>query len=254
MLLVIDVGNTQTVLGVFDGEEIRERWRIATDRRRTGDEYGVLLEGLFRLAGLSLADVDGTAVSSVVPPALEAITRLGERHLGGSPLVVGPGVRTGMPILYQNPREVGADRIVNAVAAWELYKSAAIVVDFGTATTFDVLSPDGEYLGGAITPGVRIATEALFQRASKLPRIELVRPPSVLGKNTVESMQSGVVFGYVSLVDGMVARFREEIDFPVRVVATGGVAGLIAAESRTIETLEPDLTLHGLRILWVRNR
>lgn len=261
MLLVIDVGNTQTVLGLFEGEEIRERWRIATIRGRTGDEYAAFLDGLFRLRGRSLADVEGVVVSSVVPPAVEALSALASRYLGAEPLVVGPGVKTGMPILYDNPREVGADRIVNAVAAHERLSAqaggdaptGAIVVDFGTATTFDVISPRGEYLGGAITPGVRIAAEALFQRASKLPRIELKRPEHVLGKNTIASMQSGIVFGYVSLVDGMVDRLAAELDFPVAVFATGGVAPLIASESARIDHVDPDLTLHGLRIIAERN-
>ena len=254
MLLVIDIGNTQTVLGVFRDDEIVTRWRIATDRKRTGDEYAAMLDGLLRLKNMRLDDVEGVVVSSVVPPALEALTALTTRYLKVEPLVVGPGVRTGMPILYDNPREVGADRIVNAVAAFDQCQSGVIVVDFGTATTFDVISDKGEYLGGAITPGVRIAAEALFQRASKLPRIELVLPAAVVGKNTVASMQSGIVFGYISLVDGMVARIREEMPFPMRVLATGGIAPLIGAESTAIEKVEPDLTLHGLRIIWERNQ
>ena len=254
MLLVIDIGNTQTVIGICRGREIVTRWRIATDRKKTGDEYAATLDGLMRLRGVRLSDVEAVILSSVVPPALEALSALAQRYLEVEPLVVGPGIRTGMPILYDNPREVGADRIVNAVAAYDWAREGVIVVDFGTATTFDVISDKGEYLGGAITPGVRIAAEALFQRASKLPRIELKRPANVIGKNTVASMQSGIVFGYVALVDGMVARLRAELPHPVRVVATGGVAPLVGGESAAIEKVDPDLTLHGLRIIYERNR
>jgi type III pantothenate kinase len=254
MLLVVDVGNTNTVLGVYEGETLRAHWRIETKKGRTADEYAIILRQLYELDGLVTPTISAGIVSSVVPPVLFPIEDFFKRHLKLTPLVVGPGIKTGMPILYENPREVGADRIVNSVAAYEDYKQGCIIVDFGTATTFDVVTPKGEYLGGAIVPGVHISADALYHHASKLPRVEIVRPARVVGRNTVASMQSGLVFGYAGMVDAIVERMRAEVDFPARCVATGGLAPLIAKESRTIESSDEMLTLRGLKILYERNR
>ena len=257
MLLVVDVGNTNIVIGVFDGQALVHCWRLETVRGRTEDEYGVLIRQLFGAAGLDHSCIKHMILSCVVPPLVEPILRVGKRYFGVSDvLVVGRGLRSGMPIRYENPREVGADRIVNAVAAYEHVGRTAGVIcaDFGTATTFDVISPAGEYLGGAIAPGVTVSIDALFLRASKLPRIELVRPKTVVGRNTVTSMQAGIVFGYIGLVDGIVRRMLNELDYTPRVLATGGLADLIGKESETIEEVVPDLTLTGLRILWERNQ
>jgi type III pantothenate kinase len=254
MLLVVDVGNTNTVLGVYEGDSLRAHWRIETNRKRTGDEYAVLLKGLLALSGLSWPAATAGIVSSVVPPALFPLEELFRTHLKLTPLIVGPGIKSGMPILYENPREVGADRIVNAVAAYEQVKGGCIVVDFGTATTFDVVTPRGEYAGGAIAPGITISADALYHAAAKLPRVEIVRPAKVVGRNTVASMQSGLVFGYAGLVDAIVERMRAEIDYPARCLATGGLAPLIAKESKTIEEADEMLTLRGLKILYDRNR
>ena len=259
MLLAVDVGNTNTVLGVFeagplDRQPLVAHWRIETRKGRTGDEYASALHGLFSLAGLPWKSVTAVVVATVVPPVMFALGEMCRVHLGVEPVVIGPGIKTGMPILYDNPREVGADRIVNAVAAFEQYKQGCIVVDFGTATTFDVVTPKGEYLGGAIAPGITISADALYTHAAKLPRVEIVRPKTVIGKNTVASMQSGLLFGYVGLVDEIVSRMQKELDFPTKVVATGGLAPLIARESRTIESSDEMLTLMGMKIIYDRNR
>ncbi|MBI4508195.1 MAG: type III pantothenate kinase [Deltaproteobacteria bacterium] len=254
MLLVVDVGNTNTVLGVYEGDSLLAHWRIETKKGRTADEYAIVLRELFALSGLSWPSISAGIVSSVVPPVLFPIEDFFRRHLHVLPLAVGPGIRTGMPILYENPREVGADRIVNAVAAYDRFQKGCIVVDFGTATTFDVITPRGEYLGGAIAPGIMISADALYHAAAKLPRVELSRPAKVIGRNTIASIQSGLIFGYAGLVDSVVERMRAELDFPMRCLATGGLAPLIAKESRTIEEADEMLTLRGLKILFERNR
>jgi len=254
MLLVIDIGNSNTVLGLYDGETLIRNWRITTDKTRTADEYAIVIDRLFGLSGQSFAEVGDVIISCVVPPVLETFVQLCRSCFNQEPQVVGPGIRTGMPILYDNPKEVGADRIVNAVAAYEKYHRALIVVDFGTATTFDCISARGEYLGGAIAPGVAISAEALFMRASKLPRVDICRPPQVIAKNTVNSMQAGIFYGYVGLVDGIVARMHRELGQTALVVATGGLAPLVAADSQGIDEVEPMLTLEGLKIIHHLNK
>lgn len=254
MLLAIDVGNTNIVYGLFDGPTLLHQFRVETSRGRTADEYAVVLRQLLSMHGISPSDVKAAIVASVVPPLTEPMVALVRRAFAFEALVVGPGIKTGVSILYENPREVGADRIVNAVASFERFRSAVIVVDFGTATTFDCITPKGEYLGGVIVPGIQISADALFARAAKLPRVEIQKPPKVIGRNTQHSMQSGIVYGYVGLVDGLVARIKTEMAFPsCAVVATGGLARLIAPMSESIEHVDDDLTLTGLRILYERN-
>ncbi|MFI9586502.1 type III pantothenate kinase [Streptomyces sp. NPDC052236] len=261
MLLTIDAGNTHTVLGLFDGEEIIEHWRISTDARRTADELAVLLQGLMGmhpLLGVGLGDnIEGIAICSTVPSVLHELREVTRRYYGDVPsILVEPGIKTGVPVLVDNPKEVGADRIINAVAAVELYGGPAIVVDFGTATTFDAVSARGEYAGGVIAPGIEISVEALGVKGAQLRKIELARPRSVIGKNTVEAMQAGIVYGFAGQVDGVVGRMKGELaDDPddVTVIATGGLAPMVLGESSSIDEHEPWLTLIGLRLVYERN-
>jgi type III pantothenate kinase len=255
VLLAADVGNTQTVFAVFDGDRLVEHWRVATEsERRTADELAVLLERLLELRELGFGDVRGFCLSSTVPPLVRAYTELAERYLNAPLLVVGPGTKTGVPILYDDPREVGPDRIANAVAARERYGGPCIVVDFGTSTNFDAVSAAGEYVGGVLAPGVEVSMEALFARAARLTKVDFVEPNGPIGKTTREALQAGVVYGFAGQVDGIVRRMRAELGDGTRVVATGGLAGLIAPHSETIEETDPLLTLKGLRLVWERNR
>ena len=250
-LLVVDVGNTNVVLGVYLRDQLAGSWRLATARERTADEYGILTK---QLIGEFASSLEGAIISSVVPPLNRAFAWMMEQHFGLEPLFVEPGVKTGIAIRVDNPQEVGADRIVNCVAAFERYGGPSIIVDFGTATTFDVVTATAEYVGGVIAPGISISAEALFARASRLPRVDIRRPPTVIGTNTVVNMQSGLYFGYLGLVDGILARMKEELPAVKKVLATGGLAALLARDSEHIEDVVDDLTLEGLKIIWDRNR
>lgn len=254
MLLAADIGNTNIILGVFDDAKLKATWRLATGVHRMPDEYATLLLNLFDRQGLAASQITDAVLSSVVPPLVGVFEEVCRRYLDVSALVVGAGVKTGVRICMDNPREVGADRIVNAVAAHHLYGGAVIVIDFGTATTFDVVSGEGDYLGGAIAPGIAIATEALFTRTAALPRVELSHPEQTIGRNTVAAMRSGIVFGYVGLIEGIVARIQRELASKAKVVATGGYAELLAQETPIIEVVNPDLTLIGLRLIHEMNR
>ena len=254
MLLVIDVGNSNTVIGLYDGDRLLHNWRVRTVVDNTIDEYGMLILSLYKTVNLNSKTIEDIIISCVVPTMLNVLEPLCMKYFNINPLIVGPGIKTGMPIYYDNPREVGADRIVNAVAAYEKYKSHLIIVDFGTATTFDYVSIKGEYMGGCIAPGIVISTEALFERASKLPRVELSRPSKIIARDTVSSMQAGIMWGYAGLVDGIVNRIKKEINVSAKVIATGGLANVIAAETETIEHVEEMLTLEGLKIIYSRNR
>jgi type III pantothenate kinase len=255
MVLVIDVGNTNIVIGVYEGKKLLVHWRMGTQWEKTSDELGMFLISLFSHEKLDIKEIEAVVIASVVPPIMYSLGHAIKKYFKLEPIVIGPGVKTGINIKYENPREVGADRIVNAVAAFEIYKSPLIIVDFGTATTFCAISSKGEYLGGVICPGIKISAEALFQKAAKLPRIELAKPDTVIGRNTVVSMQSGIVYGYVGQVDYIVKRMKKEMkEDNIKVIATGGIARLIASESETIDEINGLLTLEGLRIIYERNK
>lgn len=254
MLLTIDIGNTNLTLGLYEGGKLGAHWRLATDHNRMPDEYGLQFLGLLQNAGKTLKDIKGVSLASVVPPLTGRVIQACREYLKQEPLVVDAGVKTGIKVRYEDPKAVGADRICDAVAVMKLYGGPACVVDFGTATTFNAITKDGEYLGGAITAGINLAAEALYTRAAKLPRIDLQVPPSVIGRNTVHAMQSGLLFGYVSMIEGMVARFRAELGDEMKVVATGGLAEVVAKETKVIGIIAPWLTLEGLRLIWELNQ
>ncbi len=254
MLLVIDVGNTNTVLGLYDGDRMIHSWRLTTERQRTTDEYGILCRNLFDLSGVKWDEITAVAIASVVPPLNYTLRRMSSVYFHVEPLFIDPAVNSGMPVLYNPPSDVGADRIVNGVAAYERYGGPCIVVDFGTATTFDAISAKGEYLGGVICPGIQVSAEALFARAARLPRVEIARTEHVIGTSTVTSIQSGLFHGYVGMVEGILRRMVDELGGSARVIATGGLATMIGKGTDLIETVDPDLTLEGLRLIYERNR
>lgn len=257
MLLVIDVGNTNIVFGIYEDDKLLYNWRIATDKNKTSDEYGLLFEQIFKYHGLCTRDIVDVIISSVVPTLMHTLSAMSIKYFEKEPLIVGPGIKTGMNIKYDNPKELGADRIVNAVAAYEKYGGPLIIVDFGTAITFCVISKDGDYLGGAIAPGIRISSEALFSKTAKLPKVELIKPKTVIAKNTVNSIQSGLVNGYIGLVDNIIEKMIEELKDEGRVkavVGTGGFASLIGSESKFINKVDKMLTLEGLRIIYKKNK
>jgi type III pantothenate kinase len=254
MLLVIDIGNTNVVFGVYNNDTLVNHWRLSTVLNKTVDEYAILLNSLLYIEKIRLNEIDSAVISCVVPPLLFPFESVCRKYIGIAPMVIEPGIKTGMPILHENPSEVGADRIVNAVAGYDKYKKALIIVDFGTATTFDYVTPKGEYVGGCIAPGMMISLEALFERASKLPRVELVQPKSIVGKNTIHAMQAGITYGYVSLVDGIVKRMKDEVRTDPYVIATGGLSSLIYKGSETIDEVDAFLTLRGLKILYEKNK
>ncbi|NME84171.1 type III pantothenate kinase [Clostridium sp. SM-530-WT-3G] len=259
MILLVDAGNTNIVLGVHDGKEYVASWRISSDAGKTSDEFSIQVMQLFNLSNIDSKDIEGVIVSSVVPNIMHSLENMLRKCFGHEPIIVGPGIKTGINIKYDNPREVGADRIVNAVAAYEIYKKPVIIIDFGTATTFCAVRENGDYLGGCICPGIRISSDALFERAAKLPRVELEVPKSIICKNTVSSMQAGILFGYVGQVEYIVKKMKEEMkkskfkEEPL-VIATGGLANLIAKETKAIDKVDSDLTLEGLKILYEKNK
>ncbi|MGP1366378.1 MAG: type III pantothenate kinase [Schwartzia sp. (in: firmicutes)] len=254
MLLVFDIGNSNIVLGTYEGKKLLRHWRISTDRQKTGDEYGMLINNLFRFQGIRMSDVTAIIISSVVPPLVVPLAKMCERYFRLRPLIVGPGIKTGIKLRYENPREIGADRIVNSVGAYEQFGGPLIVVDIGTATTFDIVAENGDYLGGVIAPGIGISSEALFQRAAQLPRVALVTPRTIICRNTVTAMQAGVIFGFVGQIDEIVRRIKAEMKQDMRVIATGGLAKMISRESKTIDKVDNFLTLTGLRVLYERNQ
>lgn len=255
MLLVFDVGNTNMVLGIYEGTELKNYWRISTDKAKTSDEYGMLINNLFQYDNVDKNSIKDIIISSVVPNVMHSLENFCVKYFNKQPLIVGPGIKTGLNIKYDNPKQVGADRIVNAVAAIEKYKSPMIIIDFGTATTFCAISEKGEYLGGTIAPGIKISSEALFQRASKLPRVELLKPGMTICKNTVSAMQSGIIYGYVGLVDKIIAMMKKELgNYDIKVIATGGLSSLIASETDSIDCVDKNLTLEGLKIIYNKNK
>lgn len=254
MILVFDVGNTNMVIGVFDNDKLITNWRIRTDSQRTCDEYAMMLRSLFLYNNLEMNDIKAVVISSVVPSLMMELEELSNKYFFCKPLVVGPGIKTGLALKYENPREVGADRVVNAVGAFKKYGGPLIIIDFGTATTFCVVNEKGEYLGGAIAPGIRISTDALVARAAKLPRVELVKPKNIIGRNTIASMQAGIIYGFAGQIEGIVNRMKKEIDADVKVIATGGLANLMAKETDVIDMVDELLTLDGLRLIYEINR